>query len=272
MSIELLWRFMKTVLDFIQMKKEKQKISMVTAYDHWTAKIVNKTKVDCVLVGDSLAMVMHGFPSTLQATTEMMALHTAAVVRGAPDKFIISDMPFLSYRKDLKTAMDCVEKLMQTGAQGVKLEGVQGHSEIVKNIVQSGVPVMGHLGLTPQSVHQFGGFRVQARESEAAKLLVEQALELESLGCFSLVLECVPAHLAEDVTKKLHIPTIGIGAGVHTDGQVLVLQDLLGGQNDFRPKFLRTYLESSSLIEGALNTYNEEVKKGSFPGEKESYS
>jgi len=202
---------MKTVLDFIQMKKEKQKISMVTAYDHWTAKIVNRTNVDCALVGDSLAMVMHGFPSTLQATIEMMALHTAAVVRGAPSKFIISDMPFLTYRKDIKMAMDAVEKLMQAGAQALKLEGVQGHQEIVKNIVQSGVPVMGHLGLTPQSVHQFGGFRVQARETDEAKLLVEQALELEGLGCFSIVLECVPGHLAEEVTKKLHIPTIGIG-------------------------------------------------------------
>lgn len=262
---------MKTVLDFIQMKKEAQKISMVTAYDYWTAKIVNKSKVDCILVGDSLAMVMHGFPSTLQATVEMMALHTAAVVRGAPDKFIISDMPFLSYRKDLKTSMDAVEKLMQTGAQALKLEGVDGHSEIIKHIVQSGVPVMGHLGLTPQSVHQLGGFRVQGRDSDAAKNLMKQALDLQDLGCFSLVLECVPAALAEEITKTLHIPTIGIGAGVKTDGQVLVLQDLLGGQKDFRPKFLRTYLESSDSIEKALTAYDEDVKKGSFPGEKESY-
>lgn len=263
---------MKSLLDFIQMKKEKQKISMVTCYDHWTAKIINKSHVDSILVGDSLAMVMHGFPSTLQATVEMMALHTSAVVRGAPEKFVISDMPFLSYRKDLNGAMLAVEKLMQTGAHAVKLEGVDGHQEIIKHIVQSGVPVMGHLGLTPQSVHQLGGFRVQGRDSEAAKSLVRQAVELQGLGCFSLVLECVPAQLAQEVTETLTIPTIGIGAGPKTDGQVLVLQDLLGGQDDFHPKFLRTYLDSSSLIEGALNSYDNEVKKSLFPGEKESYS
>jgi 3-methyl-2-oxobutanoate hydroxymethyltransferase len=262
---------MKTVLDFEKMKREKQKISMVTCYDAWTAKILNKTAVDCVLVGDSLAMVMHGFSSTLNATTEMIALHTAAVVRGAPAKFVIADMPFLSFRKGLAAAMDSVEKLMQAGAHAVKIEGVHGHGEIIKHVVESGVPVMAHIGLTPQSIHQLGGFRVQGRDDFVARDLIAQAQELEELGCFAIVLECVPRDLAREITAAIKVPTIGIGAGSEVDGQVLVLQDLLGGNSEFKPKFLKQFMNAAESIETAVNAYDREVKKGEFPTEKESY-
>ena len=192
-----------TVLDFEKMKKERQKISMVTTYDFWTARLINETAIDVALVGDSLAMVMHGYPSTLAATVEMMHLHTQAVVRGAPNKFIVSDLPFLSYRKGLKEAMDAVGSLMSTGAHAVKLEGVDGHEDIIKNIVQSGVPVMGHLGLTPQSVHQPEDLKFKVVRSVRLNFLKLQALKLQELGCFSLVLECVPSQLAKEITEDL---------------------------------------------------------------------
>lgn len=260
------------VLDFKKFKTEKRKISMVTAYDYWSARIVNQSQVDCVLVGDSLAMVMHGNPSTIQASTDLMALHTKAVSLGASDKFVIADMPFLSFRKGLVDTMNNVEKLMQAGAGAIKLEGVVGHSDVVRHIVDSGVPVMGHLGLTPQSVHQFGGMKVQGKDSEQAQDILKQAQTLEEAGCFSLVLECIPAPLAERITEKLSIPTIGIGAGVHVDGQVLVLQDLLGMNENFRPKFLKSYLNGHELLKNALNTFDSEVKELKFPTEKESYA
>jgi 3-methyl-2-oxobutanoate hydroxymethyltransferase len=200
------------VLDFQKMKDEGRKISMVTCYDYSSARAVAESTVDCILVGDSLAMTMHGHPTTLSATTAMMALHTSAVARGAPSKFIVADLPFLSYRKRLKDAMDSVQNLMTAGAHAVKLEGVRGHAEIVRHIVESGVPVMGHLGLTPQSVNLLGGMRVQARTDATVDLLASQAGELEQAGCFSLVLECVPSEVARKVTELLTIPTIGIGA------------------------------------------------------------
>ncbi|HUP58399.1 MAG TPA: 3-methyl-2-oxobutanoate hydroxymethyltransferase [Bdellovibrionota bacterium] len=259
------------VLDFQKMKDEKRKISMVTCYDYSSARIVNESKVDCILVGDSLAMTMHGLPTTLGATVEMMTLHTAAVARGAPSKFIVADMPFLSYRKGLEPAMDCVRELMAAGAHAVKLEGVRGHADLVAHIVDSGVPVMGHLGLTPQSVNQLGGMKVQARTEAAVECLASQARELEKAGCFSLVLECVPSGAARKVTELLSIPTIGIGAGSDTSGQVLVYQDLLGMNPSFRPKFLRTFANSHESVLAAMNRYDEEVKSQSFPNEKESY-
>ena len=260
------------VLDFQKMKDAKQKISMVTCYDSTSAAIVARSAVDCILVGDSLAMTMHGHPSTLAATPELMALHTRAVARGAPGKFIVGDLPFLSYRKGLALAMDAVQALMVAGAQAVKLEGVQGHEDIIRHTVDSGVPVMGHLGLTPQSIHQLGGMKVQARGAAAAELLLGDARRLEAAGCFALVLECVPAEAAATVTRHLRIPTIGIGAGVDCDGQVLVFQDLLGLNPEFQPKFLRKYLDGFSLIQGALNRFDEETKARTFPSEKESYT
>jgi 3-methyl-2-oxobutanoate hydroxymethyltransferase len=259
------------VLDYQKMKDEGRKISMVTCYDYSSARAVAESSIDCILVGDSLAMTMHGHPNTLAATTAMMTLHTAAVARGAPAKFIVADLPFLSYRKGLKEAMDAVQELMCAGAHAVKLEGVRGHTEIVRHIVDSGIPVMGHLGLTPQSVHMLGGMKVQARTKAAVKMRASQARELEAAGCFALVLECVPAEAARKVTQLLKIPTIGIGAGAQVSGQVLVYQDMIGLNPGFRPKFLRTYANAFEVIQTALNAYDRDVKTGKFPSESESY-
>jgi 3-methyl-2-oxobutanoate hydroxymethyltransferase len=261
------------VLDFQKMKNAGRKISMVTCYDYSSARAVADTNIDCILVGDSLAMVVHGHPTTLSATTAMMALHTASVAKGAPAKFIVADLPFLSYRKGLKDAMDSVQELMSAGAHALKLEGVRGHAEIVRHIVNSGVPVMGHLGLTPQSINLLGGMKVQARTDAAVEILAGQARELEEAGCFSLVLECVPSEAARKVTDLLKIPTIGIGigAGASVSGQVLVYQDVLGLNPGFKPKFLRTYANTFEVIQAALNAYDRDVKGGSFPSDSESY-
>jgi 3-methyl-2-oxobutanoate hydroxymethyltransferase len=259
------------VLDFRAMKTEGRKISMVTCYDHALARVVNDSAVDAVLVGDSVAMVMHGHPSTLQATPEMMALHTAAVARGAPSKFVVADLPFLSYRRGRDHALGCVDQLMKAGAHAVKLEGVRGHEDVVEAIVQSGVPVMGHIGLTPQSIYGLGGFKVQGRDDETARELEWQAERLEQLGCFAIVLECVPSIVAARVTGARQVPTIGIGAGLDCDGQVLVLQDLLGLNPGFRPKFLRHFLDGAAQVKGALDLFHREVTERTFPNESESY-
>lgn len=260
------------ILDFQNRKLKGQKISMVTCYDYTFAKILNESEVDCLLVGDSLAMVMHGYQTTLNATVEMMALHSAAVVRGAPKKLVVADLPFMSYRKSLGENMSAIEQIMRSGAHAVKLEGASGNLEVVRHCVDSGVPVMGHIGLTPQSVHQLGGFRVQGRDEKAQKLIKQQALQLQEAGCFSLVLECVPAALAQDITKSLDIPTIGIGAGAGCDGQVLVLQDMLGMNQGFSPKFLRKYFNGFEEIKKAFNKYHSDVVHGEFPNEEESYT
>jgi len=259
------------IQDFAIKKRHGVPISMVTCYEAWSASLIAETDIDCVLVGDSLAMVVYGHDTTLPVDIDTMAAHTAAVRRGAPDTFLIGDMPFLSYRRGLEAAMDNVAKLMRAGAQAVKLEGAAGNIELIRHLVESGVPVMGHLGLTPQSVHQLGGFKVQARDEEAASALVEQALELERVGCFAIVLEAVPGAVAAKVTSALEIPTIGIGAGRHVDGQVLVLHDLLGVTTAFRPKFVRTWLDGSTLIREALQAYHRDVTDGSFPNGEESY-
>lgn len=260
-----------SVLDFQKMKQTKQKISMVTCYDYWSAKIIEQSDIDCILVGDSGAMVMHGYPTTVQATVALMTTHIHAVVKGAGNKFIIGDMPFLSYRTSLSKTMQAVREIMQAGAHAIKLEGAEGNLETIKHIVNSGVPVMGHLGLTPQAVHQLGGFRVQGKQQDAAEKILQDALAMERAGCFAVVLECIPAKLAGQITQQLTIPTIGIGAGCETDGQVLVLQDLLGMSDEFKPKFLKRYMHGCELIKNALNTYNEEVKKQLFPDDNHSY-
>lgn len=195
---------MKTIHDFSAHKLGGKKISMITCYDYWSAKLLNQTDVDCILVGDSLAMVMHGHSSTLPASANLMALHCAAVARGATDKFIVGDMPFLSYRKGLTANINAVEKIMRSGVHAIKLEGAKGNLALVKHIVESGVPVMGHLGLTPQSIHQLGGFKVQGKESSAADELIADAEALQDAGCFSLVLEAVPAELAKMI-KCLYV-------------------------------------------------------------------
>ncbi|MFZ4404236.1 MAG: 3-methyl-2-oxobutanoate hydroxymethyltransferase [Pseudobdellovibrionaceae bacterium] len=263
---------MPSILDFINKKSLHQKISVITCYDYSFAQILEKSKVDALLVGDSLAMTMHGHNSTLPASVNLMALHTQAVVRGAPNKLIIADLPFLSYRKNLSDNMKAVEKLMQAGAHAVKLEGADDHSiKLVQHIVQSGVPVMGHLGLTPQSVHQLGGFKVQGRQEEAAKKITEQAQQLQDAGCFGIVLECIPSDLAQKITNQLSIPTIGIGAGANTDGQVLVLQDLLGINQNFKPKFVKHYLNGFDLLLKTFDQFHDEVQSQQFPSVKESY-
>jgi 3-methyl-2-oxobutanoate hydroxymethyltransferase len=260
-----------TVLEFQQKKRENKKISMVTCYDYTSAKILAQTSVDCLLVGDSVAMTMHGYKNTLYATMEMMCLHTAAVSRGAGEKFIVSDMPFLSYRKSFSDSMLAVQSLMQSGASAVKLEGADGNTDLVKHIVESGIPVMGHLGLTPQSVHQLGGYKVQGKTAVAAAKLKQDALALQQAGCFCIVLECVPAQLAADITRELAIPTIGIGAGAATNGQVLVYQDLLGLDNTFKPKFVKTFLDGSAYIRKAIESYVNDVHSGEFPRHEHSY-
>lgn len=260
------------VLDFTAMKGSDRRISMVTCYDYWSAQILNRSDVDCLLVGDSLAMVMHGFDSTVHADVELMALHTRAVARGAPDKFIVADMPFLSMRKGLETAMNGVQALMQAGASAIKVEGEAGQLDLIRHIVESGVPVMGHLGLTPQAVHALGGHKVQGRSDPAARSLGESARRLADAGCFALVLECVPARVAACVSASISIPTIGIGAGVHTDGQVLVLQDMLGTNPDFKPRFLRHYAQGFDTIRQAVDSFHADVQAAAFPARAESYA
>jgi 3-methyl-2-oxobutanoate hydroxymethyltransferase len=244
---------------------------MVTCYDYTSAAILANTAVDCLLVGDSLAMTMHGYNDTIAATIDMMALHTRAVSRGARDKFIVGDLPFLSCRKSLGENIAAVQALMQAGAHAVKLEGVSGNEEFIRHLVHSGVTVMGHIGLTPQFIHQLGGYKVQGKTDDSAKRLAEEALALEAAGCFSLVLECVPSAVATEISQKLQIPTIGIGAGNGTDGQVLVFQDLLGLNTQFKPKFVKNFLNGAELFTGAINDYTQSVKTGEFPGHANSY-
>jgi 3-methyl-2-oxobutanoate hydroxymethyltransferase len=260
---------MKNIRDFSRAHREAQPIVMVTAYDAAMARIVAASEADAILVGDSVAMVVHGLPSTVHATLDMMVLHTAAVRRGAPEAVVISDLPFLTYRQGLNVAVQAAGALMQAGATAVKLEGVAGHEDVVSHLVGSGIPVMGHLGLTPQSVNQLGGYRLQGRsEAEAAQLRTD-AQRLEELGAFSLVLECVPAGLAAAVTHERGIPVIGIGAGADTSGQVLVLNDLLGLDAGFRPRFARRYRNGHDDILTALNEFAGDVRAARFPAREE---
>ncbi len=253
------------------MKDQGEKISMVTCYSHWSAKLVSQSLVDCVLVGDSVAMVVHGHPNTISATLSMMATHTEAVARGLTKKLLITDMPFLAHKRGLDKAVDAACLLMQKGAHGIKIEGAGQNIPLISHLVEGGVPVMGHLGLTLQSVHQLGGAKVQGRSPQKAQQLLEDALQLEDAGCFALVLECIPPALAKKVTDALSIPTIGIGAGPYTSGQVLVTHDLLGLNPDFQPKFLKTYAPGASLIKNSLDTYHQEVRQKAFPQSNHCY-
>lgn len=259
------------VLDFQACKNRAEKIVMLTCYDYTSARIVQDSEVDVILVGDSAAMVMHGHGTTIPADVDMICRHIESVGRGTRDKFIIGDLPFLSYRQSLADTLRAVDQVMKAGAHAVKLEGIEGNEDTITHLVESGVPVMGHLGLTPQSVNQLGGYKVQGRGDNAAERLKQQALSCEQAGCFALVLECVPGPLAAEITGMLQIPTIGIGAGQHTDGQVLVMQDLLGLSTDFKPKFVRRYLDGRQLWLDAFNHYANDVKGGRFPADNESY-
>lgn len=260
---------MKSILDFARARQESRPIVVVTAYDALMARIVAASEADAILVGDSAAMVVHGLPSTVHATLEMMCMHTAAVRCGAPDIVLIADMPFLSFRRGRDEAVRAAGALMQAGATAVKLEGVSGHEDVVAHLVGSGIPVMGHLGLTPQSVHQLGGYRLQGRSPAEAARLRDEARRLEQLGAFSLVLECVPAALAAELTGDLGIPTIGIGAGAATAGQVLVLTDLLGLDAQFKPRFARCYLDGHGVVLAALNAFARDVRAARFPAPEE---
>lgn len=259
----------KSILEFARAKREERPVVMIAAYDALMARLLAASEADAILVGDSVAMVVHGFPSTVHATVEMMVAHTAAVRRGAPAAMVIADMPFLSVRQGCEAAVRAAGALMQAGATAVKIEGVAGHEDIIKHLVESGVPVMGHLGLTPQSVHQLGGFRVQGRTSSEAARLAAGAQALEELGAFAAVLECVPAELASEISRTLRIPVIGIGAGAATDGQVLVLADLLGLDGEFRPRFARRYREGHAEALAAVNAFVHDVRAARFPAPQE---
>ncbi|NDJ10104.1 MAG: 3-methyl-2-oxobutanoate hydroxymethyltransferase [Acidobacteriia bacterium] len=258
--------------DFFQAKVEGKRLSMVTCYDYTFARLLANSSVDAILVGDSAAMVMHGHDSTIAASIDLMRLHTVAVVRGAGSKFVVADMPFLTARRGMGAALDAAAEVMTAGAGAVKVEGVDGHEDVIQRLVQSGIPVMGHLGLQPQSVNAYGGFRVQGRHDDSAREIVRRATALQSLGAFAVVLECIPACLAAEVTGSLRIPTIGIGAGSGCDGQILVLQDLLGMNPDFHPKFARPFLDGAQTILDAIGRFDVAVKDGSFPSAAESYS
>ncbi len=254
-----------TTLDFSAYKRDGKKISMLTCYDSTFAKIIDQTDIDTILIGDSCSMVMHGENTTIPATIEWMAEHTRSV-RNGTSKFIVADMPFLTTRKGIEYATDCAGKLLQAGANAVKIEGVFGQEEILRHLVMSGIPVMAHLGLTPQFYQAFGGHKMQGKTEEAAAKIMEEAKLAEEVGCFSMVLECIPHALATKITQNSGIATIGIGAGVNCDGQVLVLQDMLG-MSGFKPKFVKQYLQGLDLIKNAMNQYAHEVSESVFPGE-----
>jgi len=259
----------KTVTDFARARRELHPIVMVAAYDALMARLVAASSVDALLVGDSVAMVAHGFPSTVHATVEMMCTHVAAVRRGAPELLLVADLPFLSVRRGLAAATDAAGALMQAGATAVKLEGVAGHEDVIAHLVGSGIPVMGHLGLTPQSVNVLGGYRVQGRAPAEGERLRQEARQLEEAGAFAFVLECVPAALAATITAERTIPSIGIGAGGGTAGQVLVLADLLGLDARFHPRFARRYIEGHALVCAALEHFARDVRAAQFPAREE---
>jgi 3-methyl-2-oxobutanoate hydroxymethyltransferase len=260
------------VPDFLLAKTQRRRLSMVTCYDYTFARLLSRSAVDAILVGDSAGMVIHGHATTLSVTLDLMRIHTEAVARGAPEKFIVVDMPFLSFRKGLDSAMEAASVLMRAGAHALKLEGVRGHEDVIGRFVESGIPVMGHLGMQPQSVRAYGGFRVRGKDEDGAREIAVEAKMLEDLGAFAIVLECIPSELARGITESLRIPTIGIGAGAACDGQILVLQDLLGMNPDFHPKFARHFLEGAEEVLGALASYDDAVKSGTFPAPREIYS
>ncbi|GAB6099798.1 3-methyl-2-oxobutanoate hydroxymethyltransferase [Halanaerocella petrolearia] len=263
-----------TVKTLQQKKSAGEKITMLTAYDYPMAKAIDEAGIDVILVGDSLGMVVLGYEDTLAVTVEDMIHHSKAVTRGANNSLVVTDLPFMAYKVDdiSYTVKNAGRIIKESGAQAVKLEGGSKIIEEIEAIIKAGIPVMGHLGLTPQSVNQFGGFKVQGKDTDAAKKLLEDAKKLEEAGVFSLVLECIPAELANRVTKELSIPTIGIGAGKDCTGQVLVSQDMLGVSNDFVPKFVRQYSDLNEEISQALRRYKEDVKSGEFPNSEESFS
>ena len=262
-----------TINDIKEMKQKGEKISMLTAYDYVTAKIIDDAGVPLILVGDSLGMVVLGYKSTIPVTIDEMLHHTKAVVRGTANSLVVGDMPFMTYHVSVEDAMRNAARFIQeAGAQAVKLEGGVTVAEKVQRLVECGIPVMGHIGLTPQSIHQFGGHKIQGKTPEAAARLLEDAKALEKAGAFSIVLETVPAPLATLITKKINIPTIGIGAGIGCDGQVQVINDILGSFTDFVPKHAKQYAKLTDIMSSAITEYHNEVKAGKFPTEAQSFA
>lgn len=263
----------KTVATFKSAKQNGEKLTMLTAYDYSTAKLIDEAGVDSILVGDSLGMVMLGYEDTVSVTMEDMLHHTKAVTRGAKNALVVADMPFMSYQTSVYDAVVNAGRLLKEGrAQAVKLEGGQEFCEHIAAIVKASIPVVAHIGMTPQSINAYGGFKVQGKSVEAANKIIEDAKAVEAAGAFAVVLECVPAKLAEIISKTISIPTIGIGAGAGCDGQVLVYQDMLGMYSDFTPKFVKKYCTVGETMTAAFKSYIEDVKNGSFPEEKHTFT
>ena len=261
-----------TTKSVVEMKANGEKISMLTAYDYTFAKLLDSAGIDVLLVGDSASNVMAGHETTLPITLDQMIYHASSVIRGVTRALVVVDLPFGTYQSDPKKALRSATRIMkESGAHAIKLEGGKEEAESIRRIVNAGIPVMGHLGLTPQSIHQFGGFGLRAKEEAEAQKLKEDAKLLEQLGCFAIVLEKIPAALAEEVAKSVRIPIIGIGAGNGVDGQVLVMHDILGMSNEFHPKFLRKYANLQEVINEAVTHYIDDVKSVDFPNENESY-
>lgn len=262
-----------TVVTLKEMKQRGEKITMLTAYDYSMARLVDGSGVESILVGDSLGMVMLGYENTLAVTMEDMIHHTAAVARGSKNALIVADMPFMSYQTSVYDAVVNAGRLIKEGnAHAVKLEGGETVCQQIKAITDASIPVMAHIGMTPQSVHSFGGFKVQGREEACVKKLIQEAKAVEAAGAFAVVIECIPQIIAGEITKELSIPTIGIGAGNLCDGQVLVYQDMLSMYDRHTPKFVKTYADAGSLIKEAFTQYRDEVKAGIFPAKEHSYN
>ena len=255
-----------------EMKSNNEKISMLTSYDYSFAKIIDSAGIDIILVGDSASNVMAGHETTLPITLDQMIYHASSVVRAVKRALVVVDLPFGTYQADSKVALKSAIRIMkESGAHAVKLEGGKLVKDSIERILKAGIPVMGHLGLTPQSIYKFGTYNVRAKEEKEAKVLIDDALLLEEIGCFSLVLEKIPNILSKEVLNKTKIPIIGIGAGSSLDGQVLVSHDMLGMNKDFSPRFLRRYLDLDSLISNAVKKYSKDIKSGNFPDKKEQY-
>ncbi len=261
-----------TTKTLVDMKKEGEKISMLTAYDYTMAKIVDGSGIDVILVGDSASNVMAGHETTLPITLDQMIYHAASVVRAIERSLVVVDLPFGSYQSDPKEALRSAIRIMkESGAHAVKLEGGKEIKESIKRILNAGIPVMGHLGLTPQSIYKFGTYTVRAKEEEEADKLIEDAILLEKTGCFAIVIEKIPAKLAKKVAEQVTIPIIGIGAGNGVDGQVLVTHDMIGMTHEFNPRFLRRYLDLYTEMTNAFSQYSQDVKRGEFPSDTEQY-
>lgn len=261
-----------TVITFQEAKKQGEKLSMLTAYDYSTAKLVDNAGINSILVGDSLGMTMLGYENTLSVTMEDMIHHTAAVTRGAKNALVVADMPFMSYQASVYDAVVNAGRLIKEGgAQAVKLEGGTEFCDSIRAIVNASIPVMAHLGLTPQSIHAFGGFKVQGKGEAAAQKLLDEARAVEKAGAFAVVLECVPQKLAARISKELSIPTIGIGAGAGCDGQVLVYQDMLALFSGFKPKFVKYFANIGEEMTEAFRRYDKEVKEGTFPAQEHTF-